>query len=347
MGGFLGAGKTTMISRLANQLVEEGRRVAVITNDQGDALVDSGYLSRNLNVGEVTGGCFCCNFDDLIRNADQLLSEYQPEIIFAEPVGSCTDLMATVVAPIRYIYPQRFSVAPLMVLVDVERATNSAFNRGSLMGYLRKHQVEEAEVIVISKSDLANEGAIDPIIGLVREINASAKIISCSAVGGEHVNEILELILSDTESEIRSVDIDYGTYARAEAELGWYNGVFEFSGGSYDSYDLISRIFRRLSSEYHPEDIAHTKVMIISDVNAVKMSLVQGSISVGGVSGSRYGEGTSRMTINARIVSEPGRLREILRESTTSALKTLGQALGDWRDDSFSPSPPNPTHRIY
>lgn len=73
LGGFLGAGKTTAIRRLVDHLSNQGIRSAVITNDQGTALVDT-QLLRNcgVTVGEVTGGCFCCRFDEL-KNAAHFL----------------------------------------------------------------------------------------------------------------------------------------------------------------------------------------------------------------------------------------------------------------------------------
>jgi hypothetical protein len=49
-------------------------------------------------VGEVAGACFCCNFNELTSTVEQLGSDQRPEIILAEPVGSCTDLVATVSA---------------------------------------------------------------------------------------------------------------------------------------------------------------------------------------------------------------------------------------------------------
>ena len=63
IGGFLGAGKTTLINRLAQRYADEGRRVGVVTNDQGRFLIDTEFAKlHGFNVEEVTGSCFCCNF---------------------------------------------------------------------------------------------------------------------------------------------------------------------------------------------------------------------------------------------------------------------------------------------
>ena len=122
VGGFLGAGKTTLILAAAGQLARQGLRSAVILNDQGDALVDTALAkAHGLEAGEAAGGCFCCRFSDLMDSAERLLA-YSPDVIFAEPVGSCTDLNATTVLPIQSAYRDKFRLAPLTVLVDPARA---------------------------------------------------------------------------------------------------------------------------------------------------------------------------------------------------------------------------------
>ncbi len=103
LSGFLGAGKTTTMLAAARALGRSGSTVAVITNDQGDELVDTATARAadpELDVSEITGGCFCCRYDEL---ADVLLrmAAAGAEVVFAEAVGSCTDLAATVVAPCR------------------------------------------------------------------------------------------------------------------------------------------------------------------------------------------------------------------------------------------------------
>ena len=67
IGGFLGAGKTTAVARLAQYLSEQHLRVGLITNDQGSELVDTAMLrSRGFATEEIPGGCFCCRFNSLV-----------------------------------------------------------------------------------------------------------------------------------------------------------------------------------------------------------------------------------------------------------------------------------------
>src|ERR1043165_4452789 len=117
LGGFLGAGKTTAMARLARHYMSLGKRVGIVTNDQAQDLVDTHSLRvQGFPVEEVAGACFCCRFDDLVGKVGQLQDGARPDIIIAEPVGSCTDLVATVVQPLRDLYGDRFEVAPYPVL---------------------------------------------------------------------------------------------------------------------------------------------------------------------------------------------------------------------------------------
>src|SRR5512144_1873836 len=94
IGGFLGAGKTTAVAKLAKRLSEQGLRVGLITNDQGRNLVDTAMLrSQGFATEEIPGGCFCCRFNSLVDAAKKLTSQTRPDVFVAEPVGSCTDLV--------------------------------------------------------------------------------------------------------------------------------------------------------------------------------------------------------------------------------------------------------------
>src|SRR5919198_6467124 len=117
VGGFLGAGKTTALARLARHYIGQGQRVGLVTNDQAQDLVDTNSLrAQGFPVQEVPGACFCCKFDELVARAGDLQEVERPDVILAEPVGSCTDLVATVVQPLKDLYGERFEVAPYPVL---------------------------------------------------------------------------------------------------------------------------------------------------------------------------------------------------------------------------------------
>ena len=105
----------------------------------------------------MTGGCFCCRFSDLIDAADRLRA-HAPDIIFAEAVGSCTDISATTLQPLKLYYGDEFRLAPYSVLVDPQRAREfTAADPGGDLPFLFRTQVDEADLICFTKSDLYHE----------------------------------------------------------------------------------------------------------------------------------------------------------------------------------------------
>jgi G3E family GTPase len=348
IGGFLGAGKTTLITNIANALTKAGKKIAIIMNDQGTDLVDSQYsCNQGLETCDVQGGCFCCRFPDFMHDAKGLMKKANPEIIIAEPVGSCTDLLATVIGPLKVVYADSFTVAPLIIVLDASRALSEGLSQESLRGYLRHHQIEEAEYVALSKADLVTKGDLRKIMKEIKEVNKEVKVVPYSSVTGEGFDRILSIVDSSKTSNRSPKDIDYDLYAKAEAELGWYNGKVELKGAkSFDAYDLITKILRRISSEYSAGEIAHAKLMLVSDTNAVKMSQVGPNLSVDGVKGSRNAEGNVALYINARIVSSPEKLKDSMRRAVKDVLLDMDLSPDQFKDDCFSPSPPKPYYRI-
>jgi G3E family GTPase len=347
IGGFLGAGKTTLVNIISRRLVDAGRGVALVTNDQGENLVDTQYAKgMGFEVSEVLRGCFCCRFPDLINSVKGLVTKVRPEVIIAEPVGSCTDLQSTVIAPLRVIYPEEFTVAPLIVLVDGSRLSSDEVEAKSLGGYLRKHQIEEAEYVVLSKADLVTNERMEEVREAVRSLNPRAGLICYSAISGVGFDEIVAIIDSDQRSKGVPMDIDYDTYAKAEAELGWYNGQITFYARRLDSYDLGTKILGLIARSYGPQDIAHVKVMLRSESSSMKMSLVYNNLTVDWVKGSRYADGDLDVFVNGRVVSPPEALRSSIRGAVGKAMEDADVKEYDFTDDCFSPGRPDPTFRM-
>src|SRR5438477_2605092 len=175
IGGFLGAGKTTTISRLAHFYINQGRRVGLVTNDQAQDLVDTNSLrAQGFPVEEVAGACFCCRFDDLVGQVGRLEQNERPDVILAEPVGSCTDLVATVVQPLRDLYGTRFEVAPYPVLFKPSHGLKILRNEAGAgfspkAAYIFRKQLEEADAIVINRIDELSLEALAELSTLVTQ----------------------------------------------------------------------------------------------------------------------------------------------------------------------------------
>ena len=348
IGGFLGAGKTTLINRLAERLVSDRKRIGVITNDQGKYLIDTEFVKvRDIDVEEVTGSCFCCNFPKFFENVEKMSDGGSAEYILAEPVGSCTDLVATIMLPLSSYHGKEYSIAPLIVLVDGTKMIDRSLDEATLGGYLRHHQVAEAEYLVLTKTDMLSSDAVVKFLDELGHINPFAKIIRYSAVTGEGLDEIMEIIDSQEETDRKPVDVDYERYAKAEAELGWYNGIYEFKSEGLNAYDMSQALLEDLGSKYPSSAIAHAKVALSGDGGHIKVSLVGKDLSTGGVLGAGNLKGKICLNFNARISSEPDALRSAIRETVDTVMEE--RCIRGYRmtfDDCFAPGKPNPTYRM-
>src|SRR5688572_15394028 len=269
IGGFLGAGKTTVVARLAQHLSAQGRRVGLITNDQGKGLVDTAMLSsRGFEVEEIAGGCFCCRFNSLLEAARRPSASTKPDVFIAEPVGSCTDLVATVTYPLRRIYGEEFTIAPLSVLVDAVRAMRvlglthgPKFSEKVL--YIYRKQLEEADIIVINKCDLIKATELRALQNEIRTQFPHAEQHVVSARKGDGLPAWFEQ-MARTEQQPRAVmGVDYQIYADGEALLGWLNATVQFKFAQPVDVnallqDLAEAVHRRL--EVEAVEIAHFKM---------------------------------------------------------------------------------------
>lgn len=130
-GRFFGSGKTTLLWETAVRLMNKGLRVGLITNDQAPELVDSELLKlSDLRVAEVSGSCFCCNFNGFTDAIKAIRTEASADVIIAEPVGSCADLSATIMQPLKQYWNAELKISPLTVLADPNRLV-SILNGGN------------------------------------------------------------------------------------------------------------------------------------------------------------------------------------------------------------------------
>jgi G3E family GTPase len=229
IGGFLGAGKTTAIARLAKHYVDQGLKVGVVTNDQAYDLVDTHSLrAQGFRVGEVPGACFCCKFNDLISTASELSKDEVPDVIIAEPVGSCTDLVATVIEPLRALHGEEYELAPLAVLLKPEHGQKILRGQAGLgfsakAAYIFLKQIEEADVIVMNKIDKLSADEREELLNLLATRWPEKRILAVSAKQGEGFAELVTAIGEPGDVHEQFMEVDYDVYAAGEAELGWLN----------------------------------------------------------------------------------------------------------------------------
>ena len=353
LGGYLGAGKTTLAVNLARTLKERNdRSVAIITNDQGDVLVDTEFTKdAGFDVREILGGCFCSNFNEFVSSARTLVSSGRPDIIIAEPIGTSTNLMGSVVSPLRTLYPNEFDVAPFTVVVDCIRAADiiSGSKERSIesVDLIPAHQIREAEVIVLSKADMVRPDAAAGIKRELKKMIPDAEIIETSSSDLRNIDKIIDMVLSDRVStKVAERDGNRG-FDFEKAKLGWYSGTFAITPlDRVDMYSMSSDIMKGVAREYGPKAIVHVKVIISSPEAAAKMSLVQESIQVDGIYGSRFISGPGKLVLNARVISPPKRLEDTMRKIIDS-LSAYPVKIERLSGSCFSPKPESPSHFFF
>ena len=337
-GGFLGAGKTTLLLRAARLLQQRDMRPAIITNDQGGSLVDTHLATaEGFDAGEVAGACFCCRFGDFIGAAESLLA-VKPDVIFAEPVGSCMDLSATVLQPLKQYYGDQFRLAPYTVLADPQRAAEMLRpDADALVAYLFQNQLAEADMVVFTKSDLYADAPELPGIAARR----------VSARTGAGVAEWLDEMLS---GRLRAgghlLDIDYARYAAAEAALGWLNWEGELRLESaltpaQVAGPLLERLDQDLTQAGAP--IAHLKVFDRAASGYIKAGICANGEEPS-VEGDLLASPARRheLIVNLRARALP----DLLHATVVRATSELPGHLHVVLDQAFQPAPPAPEHRF-
>jgi G3E family GTPase len=359
IGGFLGAGKTTAMLRIAERLVADGLRVGLITNDQSSGLVDTALVrASGLPVAEITGGCFCCRFQSLMDAASNLTRETAPEVFLAEPVGSCTDLRASVAYPLRRLYDDRFSVAPLSVLVDPIRASRIlGLEPGRVfapkVGYVYRKQLEEADVIVINKSDLVDTGHLQRLRdALAREFSRAA-ILSISALHSQGLDPWFEKIRGGDLASFTAPELDYGLYAEGEAMLGWLNATVRLThSGPFSGNRLLEVMASAMQHQLGQAgaEIAHLKMTLTPEEDTGDLgviNLVRGDASPFMAHTLSADIESGELLINLRAETDP----ELLHQAFTRVLREVAGEENKLQmtiehSEHFRPGKPVPTYRM-
>lgn len=351
VGGFLGAGKTTLLWEAARRIMNTGQRIGLITNDQAPELVDTVLLSRNdIKVAEVSGSCFCCNFNGLIKALKQVRQEANADVIIAEPVGSCTDLSATIIQPIRENMGHELLISPLSVMADPDRLTD-ILNGGTAglhpsAAYIFRKQLEESDIILINKTDLLKPDELVLLLDKVKLYFPFADVMTISATNGEGIDEWLSQVLNRTNSGQRLAKVDYDIYAEGEAVLGWLNCTVELKGNQTDWDSFARKLMQDLNKhfEINKAPVGHVKIILESGDNYLTGNLT-GSGSTLNFKGSAGKSSAARLTLNARVEMSPDELERIVRKTLDLNTKeSITLKIAALR--SLSPGRPDPTFRF-
>ena len=366
VGGFLGAGKTTTIARLARMFQAQGKKVGIVTNDQATDLVDTHSLrSQGFQVGEVAGACFCCNFNELTATVDRLGAASRPDVVLSEPVGSCTDLVATVVRPLQQLFDRQFDVAPYGVLIKPSHGERILSGRGNAgfspkAEYIFNKQLEEADFLLVNRIDALAADEVNRLVQLLERRLPDRPVLRVSATTGAGFDELFQLLSrygnaaqsGNGQNESvgqRVIELDYDTYAEGEAELGWLNSSLVVRADRPFSLDalllaIVDDLRERLARDN--AETAHLKTIglwegffgvanLVSSWTPAELSLA-----------SNADVTEANVIVNARVALDPAILEQHVHAAVEAAAAEHGATATFHQTQSFRPGRPVPTHRF-
>ncbi len=353
-GGFLGAGKTTALGAIARRLLQKGLTIGLVTNDQAANLVDTAIVKElGVPVAEVAGGCFCCRFSDLVDATEQILAK-NPDILLGEPVGSCTDLAATVVNPLKLFYGDIFRIAPFSVLVDPQRVRELVLKEMPTrfpeeVAYIFRKQLEEADIIVLNKVDTLTQSEADRMVSALKELQPAKPILKVSALRGDGVDEWLQMLMSDAPAGSHILrDIDYDTYAKGEAVLGWLNATVRLIGSpQFNALQFAKALMSELQTAInaHNAEVAHLKFLLSSGTQMLRGHLTKADAEPNFI-GELDEVNEATLVLNARVALSPEALGGIATQAILMAAKTVNADAEILSLQSFSPPYPRPPYRM-
>ena len=185
--GFLGAGKTTLIRKLIAEAYA-GEKLVLIENEFGEIAIDGGFLKdAGVEITEMNSGCICCTLvGDFTKALKKVMDDFAPDRILIEPsgVGKLSDVARAVERVDGAVIGSRVTV------VDAGKAKMYMRNFGEFFN----DQVENADLIVLSRTDIVPAEKVVAASELLRTLNPDARLISTPLLqlDGAQVREAME-----------------------------------------------------------------------------------------------------------------------------------------------------------
>jgi len=185
--GFLGAGKTTLIRKLIAEGYK-GEKLVLIENEFGEIAIDGGFLKdAGVEISEMNSGCICCTLvGDFTKALKKVIDDFKPDRVIIEPsgVGKLSDVAKAVERV------EGAEIGAKCTVVDAGKCKMYMHNFGEFFN----DQVSSADLIVFSRTDTASAEKLKTAIGLLKELNPTARFITTpwDKIGGEAIREAMD-----------------------------------------------------------------------------------------------------------------------------------------------------------
>lgn len=351
VGGFLGSGKTTAIAAAAKQLLAQGQRVGVVTNDQGKYLVDTAFFAlQDVPAVQVSGGCFCCGYEDFAARLAELRESARPDVIFAESVGSCADLVATVVKPLLSLRGIDLPPTSLSVFADarllLRRLRGEPLPFSDDVVYVFDQQLAEAGLVVVNKIDLLTPEQSAELADLAANGLSGKRLHYQNSLDAASVAVWLEQI---EHGELALVPtplvIDYGRYGAGEARLAWLDEMVDIAVPTGPVREAVIMAITGIVAAIRAATpaLAHAKFVVSAADGEAKVSFTidEGDADWATALPPLQGQ-LAHLLINARVEMPAAMLASVVAE----ALARVPAEVTALRSDAFHPSQPHPRWRM-
>ena len=270
LSGFLGAGKTTVLTHILNN--REGKKVAVIVNDMSEINIDESLIKNDVTLNhkeeklvEMSNGCICCTLrEDLLIEVTKLARAEKFDYLLIESTGISEPL--PVAETFTFEDENGVSLSDvskldtMVTVVDAVNFTKDYYEAKDLqeigeslgeedqrsVADLLVDQVEFADIILISKTDLVNQNDIDKLKAVIRSLNTDARIIPISK-GKVTTEDILSTGLFD--------------FGRAQQAPGWLKELRGEHVPETEEYGISSFVYKARRPFYPKKfhDFLHSK----------------------------------------------------------------------------------------
>ena len=174
ISGFLGAGKTTLISKLLKEALK-GEQVVLIENEFGEIGIDGGFLKDSgVEIREMNSGCICCSLvGDFGTSLKEVVDKYHPDRIIIEPSG--VGKLSDVIKAVKDLHIENEIVLnSASTVADASKVKVYMKNFGEFFN----NQIEHAGTVILSRTQNVSEEKLKTAIELIKSVNPNAHIIT-------------------------------------------------------------------------------------------------------------------------------------------------------------------------